>query len=139
MDQLGASGDVVDQGLALTRGPDAAVHIAIAQDILAAAGARHQFLDLGEGLGGVALDFENLLGDRIARDPRGVFSPFVLVDAIRREGVKLGINQGEYSWILEDNQPMRHILEAFGARAYKTYRVYEKTIAAAVPPQGITL
>ena len=76
---------------------------------------------------------------KFARDPRGVFSPFVLVDAIRREGVKMGINQGEYSWILEDNQPMRHILEAFGARAYKTYRVYEKTIAAAVPPQGITL
>ncbi len=76
---------------------------------------------------------------KFARDPRGVFSPFALVDAIRREGVKIGINQGEYSWILEDNQPMRHILEAFGARAYKTYRVYEKTIAAAAPSAGITL
>ena len=76
---------------------------------------------------------------KFARDPRGVFSPFALVDAIRREGVKIGINQGEYSWILEDNQPMRHILEAFGARAYKTYRVYEKTIAAAAPLAGITL
>jgi hypothetical protein len=76
---------------------------------------------------------------KFARDPRGVFSPFALVDAIRREGVKIGINQGEYSWILEDNQPMRHILEAFGARAYKTYRVYEKTIAATAPPPGITL
>ena len=75
---------------------------------------------------------------KFARDSRGVFSPFALVDAIRREGVKIGINQGEYSWILEDNQPMRHILEAFGARAYKTYRVYEKTIATTAPA-GIAL
>jgi hypothetical protein len=76
---------------------------------------------------------------KFARDPRGVFSPFALVDAIRREGVKIGINQGEYSWILEDNQPMRHILEAFGAHAYKTYRVYEKTIAKVPLAPGLTL
>jgi hypothetical protein len=76
---------------------------------------------------------------RFARDPRGVLAPFVLLDAIRREGVKIGIRQGEYSWILEDNQPMRHILEAFGARAYKTYRIYEKAIEGAALPAGITL
>lgn len=68
---------------------------------------------------------------KFARDPRGRLAPFVLVDAIRREGVKLGITVGEYSWILEDNMPMRHILEAFGARIYKTYRIYEKRIALA--------
>ena len=26
------------------------------------------------------------------------------------------------SWILEDNRPMRHIIESLGARAYKSYR-----------------
>jgi len=65
---------------------------------------------------------------KFARDPRGAFAPFVILDAIRREGVKVGIRQGEYSWILEDNLAMRHILESFGARIYKTYRIYGKTI-----------
>jgi hypothetical protein len=66
---------------------------------------------------------------KFARDRRGILAPFVIVDAIRREGVKVGITEAEYSWILEDNAPMRHILGAFGARAYKTYRIYGKSIA----------
>ena len=66
---------------------------------------------------------------KFARDPRGRLAPFALVDKIREEGTKLGIREGEYSWILEDNRPMRHILEAFGARIYKTYRIYEKRLA----------
>ena len=65
---------------------------------------------------------------KFARDRRGIFAPFVILDAIRREGVKLGITEAEYSWILEDNMPMRHILEGFGARIYKTYRLYEKLL-----------
>ena len=68
---------------------------------------------------------------KFAKDRRGIFAPFVILDAIRREGVKLGITQAEYGWILEDNMPMRHILENFGARIYKTYRIYGKTLDAA--------
>jgi hypothetical protein len=66
---------------------------------------------------------------KFARDRRGAFAPFVILDAIRREGVKAGITQAEYSWILEDNAPMRHILEDFGARIYKTYRIYGKALS----------
>jgi hypothetical protein len=69
---------------------------------------------------------------KFARDRRGIFAPFVILDAIRREGVKLGITEAEYSWILEDNMPMRHILEGFGARIYKTYRLYGKTLNPSV-------
>ncbi len=43
-------------------------------------------------------------------------------------GRKLGIDRGEFSWILEDNAAMRQALEKMGCRAYKTYRVYEKDI-----------
>ena len=68
---------------------------------------------------------------KFARDRRGIFAPFVILDAIRREGVKVGIVEAEYSWILEDNLPMRHILEDFGARVYKTYRIYGKDLDAA--------
>lgn len=36
---------------------------------------------------------------------------------------------GEFSWILEDNLPIRRGLEHFGARVYKTYRVYDYALA----------
>jgi hypothetical protein len=65
---------------------------------------------------------------KFARDPRGIMAPFWLLDAIRREGVKVGITEAEYGWILEDNMAMRHILEGFGARIYKTYRIYAKAL-----------
>jgi hypothetical protein len=51
-----------------------------------------------------------------------------VVDALRREALARGIKAVEMSWVLEDNLPMRHLAEAVGGRAYKTYRVYEKTI-----------
>jgi hypothetical protein len=65
---------------------------------------------------------------KFTRDRRGMLAPFVLVDKIRRAGVARGIEQGEYSWILEDNMGMRHILEALSARIYKTYRIYGKAL-----------
>jgi hypothetical protein len=40
-----------------------------------------------------------------------------------------GTYPGELSWILEDNLPTRRLLEAVGGQHYKTYRVYEKSIA----------
>lgn len=66
---------------------------------------------------------------KFSRERRGIFAPFVILDAIRREGVKLGITEAEYSWILEDNMPMRHILEGFGAHIYKVYRLYGKELS----------
>ncbi|WP_458096241.1 N-acetyltransferase family protein [Roseomonas sp. WA12] len=56
--------------------------------------------------------------------------PIFLVEAMRREAVALGIRQIEMSWVLEDNLPMRHMAESFGATVYKTYRVYEKQLDA---------
>ena len=65
---------------------------------------------------------------KFARDPRGAMAPFLIVDAFRREAVKLGMTSCEYSWILEDNMPMRHILERLDTRNYKTYRLYGKAL-----------
>ena len=53
-----------------------------------------------------------------------------VVEALRREAAAMGIRQVEMSWVLEGNAPMRHLAEAVGGRAYKTYRVYEKSLAA---------
>lgn len=42
-----------------------------------------------------------------------------------RHGVKKGYSWGEFSWVLEDNWAIRKPLENFGAKPYKTYRIYE--------------
>ena len=61
-------------------------------------------------------------------DTRGAVLPFLIIDAMRREALKLGIERVEMSWILEDNRPMRRIIETVGGERYKTYRVYEKAL-----------
>ena len=43
-----------------------------------------------------------------------------------KRGVEKGFKRGEFSWILEDNYPMRHSMENWGATIYKTYRIYDK-------------
>jgi hypothetical protein len=65
---------------------------------------------------------------KFQRDRRGALAPFILIDAVRRHSVPQGLHRAEYSWILEDNMPMRHILEGLSARIYKTYRIYEKAL-----------
>lgn len=42
--------------------------------------------------------------------------------------ISRGVTHGEFSWVLEDNLRLRHIMESMGARVYKTYRVYEKAL-----------
>ena len=59
----------------------------------------------------------------------GTLVPFLLIDAVRREARQLGYRSTELSWILEDNGPMRAIIEAVGGVAYKTYRIYGKALA----------
>ena len=55
--------------------------------------------------------------------------PLQLISAVQPGVRKFGFRQVELSWILEDNLPMRRILERLGADAYKTYRVYGKALA----------
>lgn len=45
-----------------------------------------------------------------------------------RNGVAKGYREGELSWILEDNMPMRRGIEKFGGTVYRTYRVFDKPI-----------
>jgi hypothetical protein len=46
-----------------------------------------------------------------------------------RTGPPKGITKGEFSWILEDNAPMRAALEKLGVDLYKVYRMYDRPIA----------
>jgi hypothetical protein len=58
----------------------------------------------------------------------GKLLPFLLIDAVRKEAAQMGFTHIELSWVLEENMPTRHINESLGGIAYKTYRVYEKSL-----------
>lgn len=45
-----------------------------------------------------------------------------------KDALKRGYYAGEFSWILEDNYPMRNALEKLGAEIYKTYRIYQQPL-----------
>jgi hypothetical protein len=60
--------------------------------------------------------------------PIGATLMLALFDSFREGMRKLKIDYAELSWILEDNRPMRAVLEGLGARVYKTYRIYEKPL-----------
>jgi hypothetical protein len=49
-----------------------------------------------------------------------------VIDSVRRAQLAAGAEGGELSWILEDNLPMRRMIEQMGGVAYKTYRVYQR-------------
>ncbi len=51
-----------------------------------------------------------------------------VIDAPRQVGLEHGIEGVELSWILEDNKPMRGILDHLGSKAYKRYRIFGKTL-----------
>jgi len=53
---------------------------------------------------------------------------FMVIDAARQGVLRRGIRDVEMSWILEDNDGMRNIIETLGGKAYKRYRIYEKNL-----------
>lgn len=60
----------------------------------------------------------------------GKMMPLYLFEKLREVGRARGVRHVEMSWVLESNRPMRHIGEALaGGGAYKTYRIYRKTLA----------
>lgn len=59
----------------------------------------------------------------------GGMVPLAVIHSLQRHARPKGMQQAELSWILEDNRPMRRMIEALGATGYKTYRIYEKQLA----------
>ena len=71
-----------------------------------------------------------LMGVRkeLQNTPLGVALALLVVHNLRQPVIDRGIEGVELSWILEDNQGMRSILERAGSRLYKTYRIYRKQL-----------
>ena len=53
----------------------------------------------------------------------------VLMSRLVPEVFRWGIEEAEFSWVLEDNHLSRATLERGGAKLTKTYRIYDKPIA----------
>ena len=58
----------------------------------------------------------------------GAAIAFLMIDQCRQNWLSKGITHCEMSWILEDNIPMRGILDASGSPRDKTYRIYSKPL-----------
>ncbi len=58
----------------------------------------------------------------------GTALTYLLIDALRAPVANRGVHEVEMSWILEDNTPMRRVIESLGGLAYKRYRILEKTL-----------
>ena len=52
----------------------------------------------------------------------------MVLESLRRGLTKEGLERIELSWVLEDNLPMRRVIESIGGRIYKTYRIFEKSL-----------
>ena len=60
--------------------------------------------------------------------PLGIALALLVICDLRQPVIDRGITGVEMSWILQDNQGMRSILERIGSRLYKTYRIYQKSL-----------
>lgn len=65
---------------------------------------------------------------RFHATPVGSALALAVIDAVRSYHLSRGTKRAELSWILEDNMPMRRMIEALGGVPYKTYRIYEKRL-----------
>jgi hypothetical protein len=63
----------------------------------------------------------------------GASLALMVINQARAAGKKRGIEQIELSWILDDNQGMRNIIESLGATVHKRYRFFAGDIGG--PPQ----
>jgi hypothetical protein len=57
----------------------------------------------------------------------GIMS-FGLFEACRQSAIKIGCDDAELSWVLEENTRLSKLLESVGCVKYKTYRLYQKDL-----------
>ena len=58
----------------------------------------------------------------------GSILPVFMHEAARR-ALEYGSPGAEASWVLEENQPMRQPIEAFGGRIYRRWRIFDRPLA----------
>lgn len=71
-----------------------------------------------------------LLGVRkhLHHSPLGAALSVAVIQGLYESAKGHGIEEAELSWVLSGNRGANSIIRGFGAKAYKTYRIYEKPI-----------
>ena len=65
--------------------------------------------------------------------------PLKLIYALEERSLARGFEELELSWLLEDNWPVRRVVESVGGRLAKIYRIYEKRLGGSdARPDGST-
>ena len=64
----------------------------------------------------------------VAPEHRNKGFELAMIYELYERALAKGYQRCEASWTLEDNQAMNHIIEAGGAKHYKTYRIYQKEV-----------
>ncbi len=52
----------------------------------------------------------------------------LMVHRVVQNALRLGFTEMEVSWVLETNRAMRNIVENFGVKPYRTYRIFSKPL-----------
>jgi hypothetical protein len=76
-----------------------------------------------------------ILGAKPEYRRRGIFALFA--HEMFRRGKEKNFVGGEASWVLEDNDRLNRPLRAMGAKEYRRWRIYDRTIAPAPPGRGV--
>jgi GNAT superfamily N-acetyltransferase len=64
----------------------------------------------------------------VAPEHRNKGFELAMIYELYERALAKGYQRCEASWTLEDNRAMNHIIEAGGAKHYKTYRIYQKEV-----------
>ncbi|HEX4991837.1 MAG TPA: hypothetical protein VFV45_01290 [Rubrobacteraceae bacterium] len=64
----------------------------------------------------------------VAPEHRNKGLEVLMIHELYGRAMAKGYRACEASWTLEDNRAMNHVIEAGGAKHYKTYRIYEKDL-----------
>lgn len=59
---------------------------------------------------------------------RGLGVESAMFAALYHEVVDMGWNYADGGWVLETNEPMQRLVDAYNSRHYKTYRFYERAL-----------
>jgi hypothetical protein len=79
-----------------------------------------------------------LMGVRKALQGSSVGAALALsvIQASRAFNIENGRPFGELSWVLDQNERVRHIIELVGAKVSKRYRIYEKELDVGAQPSA---
>ncbi len=65
---------------------------------------------------------------KLHKKPLGAALAYKIIAMVNEANMDHGVTHSELSWILENNESMLTMLTDMGAKIYKTYRIYEKTL-----------